>query len=186
MIILRWVRNDKLNETRLEGKALETVLKLINVKEEDIADKSIYINFDRNKREQKMTVWIENLYEERDKKIEIIKERHQQLNKFCKMEESEIDLIWTEKGIKHKRNLKRNEVYSVFKGIEKGFVGDNEIAKKLIKIIPIVDKIYINKDYNETQDVPFIIYYVGEESKIIKIIRYHKIIWAILDKYCTE
>ena len=70
------------------------------------------------------------------------------------------------------------------KGIEK--IGDNEISKKLTEIIPQVDKIFINNDINETQDVPCIAYCTDGEEQLIKIKRRHKIVWSILNKYCTE
>ena len=52
-------------------------------------------------------------------------------------------------------------------------------------VIPYADKIFIDKDYNDTQDIPMIIYEIDRKKNVLKIIRYHKIVWAILDKYCT-
>ena len=95
-------------------------------------------------------------------------------------------LKWIEKGKKHQILVSREKMLAVFEGIALGFSDDNVISKKLIELIPYVDEIKINKDLNETQDVPCITYMINGERGIIKIIRYHKIIWAILDKYCSE
>lgn len=97
-----------------------------------------------------------------------------------------IILKWVEKGKKQKKFVNREKMLAVFQGIAIGFSDDNEISKKLVELIPYVEEIKINKDLNETQDVPCITYKVNGEKEIIKIIRYHKIVWAILNKYCSE
>ena len=73
---------------------------------------------------------------------------------------------WVEKGKKHQILLNREKMLMVFEGIALGFK--------------------INKDLNATQDVPSISYKVNGQRGMLKIIRYHKIVWAILDKYCSE
>ena len=98
----------------------------------------------------------------------------------------EIILKWVENGKKHKKTISRERLLAVFEGIAIGFSDDNEISKKLVELIPYADEIKINKDLNQTQDVPCITYKINGERGIIKIIRYHKIVWAILDKYCSE
>ncbi len=97
-----------------------------------------------------------------------------------------IILKWVEKGKKHQVLLNREKMLMVFEGIALGFSDDNEISKKLIEIIPVAEEIKINKDLNSTQDVPCITYKVNGQRGMIKIIRYHKIVWAILDRYCSE
>lgn len=102
------------------------------------------------------------------------------------MKENIINLRWIEKNMRHHKELKRDEVYAIFEGLVKGYASsdNNEISKKLIEIIPEVDEIFINKDHNETQDVPFIVYYINEEVHILKIRNCHKIVWTILNEYC--
>lgn len=103
------------------------------------------------------------------------------------MKDTQIDFNWIYNGKKYSKKLERNQLHVVFQGLVEGFEGDNEISKKMVEeIIPIVDTISINKDQNITQYIPFISYVVDGEIKILKIIRYHKIVWTILDKYCTE
>lgn len=103
------------------------------------------------------------------------------------MKGTKIDFQWIEKGKEHHKLLNRQDLYVVFEGLAKGFEDDNEISKVFIKrIIPYADKIIIDKDYNSTQTIPFIVYQKGDIKNVLKIIRYHKIVWAILNKYCTE
>ncbi len=70
--------------------------------------------------------------------------------------------------------------------IRKAFDDDNQISTALTKVIPKTNSITINKDRNEQKDIPTIYYEVGGCEKAIDIIRYHKVIWAILNRYCTE
>ena len=102
------------------------------------------------------------------------------------MKKTRIMFVWREKGKQKCRQLRRRPLYDVFNGLVKGFDGDNEISKKLVELIPEADSIIINKDINATQDVPFITVVTEEKTEMVKIRRYHKIVWSILDKYCTE
>lgn len=103
------------------------------------------------------------------------------------MKSTQIDFVWIEDGKGHGKKLERKDLYAVFNGLAEGFQDDNQISKKMIEeIIPVADSILINKDLNSVQDVPVISYQVDGQTKLLKIIRYHKIVWTILDKYCTE
>ena len=104
------------------------------------------------------------------------------------MKNTAIIYEWIEKDKKHQKEICRDDFHAMFDGLSKGFekIGDNEICKKLIKIIPEVDKISINMDANETQDVPSIAYYTNGKRELLKIMRRHEIVWGILNKYCTE
>ena len=87
-----------------------------------------------------------------------------------------------------KTNLKevdREDFFDIMYSIQKGFSGDNEISTFLCKeVIPDCTSILIDKDRNNQLDRPFIQYKIGDEVKVKEIIRYHKIIWSILDRYC--
>ena len=97
-----------------------------------------------------------------------------------------ISLEWITKGEEHHKELVRDELNVVFEGLIRGFQDDNEISKRFVSdIIQFAKTIRINQDVNETQDIPFITY-EGEHLNLLKIPRCHKIVWAILDKYCTE
>lgn len=102
------------------------------------------------------------------------------------MKDYTIIFSWKKNQEVHQKELERNEVYAVFDGLVKGYasVDNNQISKKLVRIIPEVDKIFINADHNGTQDVPYIVYYINGERKILKIKRCHKIVWTIFDEYC--
>lgn len=93
---------------------------------------------------------------------------------------------WIEDGKEHEKELVRLNVMFAFKGLYHGFTDDHEISDKLLKILPDVKWIKINFDHNETQEVPCLTYQVNDTVGVLKIIRYHKIVWTILRKYCTE
>ena len=105
------------------------------------------------------------------------------------MQKSKIIFRCIEKGRMRDNMVDREQMYAVFEGLTKGFKDDNEISKKLISVIPYVDMFVVNKDLNATQDMPFIVAITGGDNanrEIIKIIRYHKIVWSILNKYCEN
>lgn len=104
------------------------------------------------------------------------------------MKNSAIIYEWIEEGKKHQKTISRENFYVMFEGLAKGFskIGDNEISKKLVEVIPEAERICINKDINETQDIPSIIITTGPKRKQIKIMRRHVIVWSILNRYCTE
>ena len=102
------------------------------------------------------------------------------------MKGTKINLRWIADSRQYKKELNREKMYEVFEGLVNGFEGDNYISKKMIsEIIPEADSIFINKDANSTQDVPSIAYKIDGKDYLLKIIRYHKIVWSVLDKYCT-
>jgi len=97
----------------------------------------------------------------------------------------QITLRWRKDKKDYEKGIDRASFYAVMDGIRKGFSDDNEISSFFCdNIIGQVDKIFIDKDRIEQIDEPFIQYEIGNEKRILKIIRYHKIIWAILDGYC--
>ena len=104
------------------------------------------------------------------------------------MKETAIIYSWISHGKRYQKEINRQDFLTIFEGLEKGFekIGDNEISKKLVEIIPMVDEIFINQDINATQDVPTVVYYINGNMQLMKIMRRHEIIWAILKRYCTE
>lgn len=100
------------------------------------------------------------------------------------MKKEEITFIWKENGKEHIKEIERKEFYELMKSIKKSFSDDNEISSKLVKVTPNLISIIIDKDRNSQKDTPFITCECDDGSKIIEIRRYHKIIWAILNKYC--
>ncbi len=93
---------------------------------------------------------------------------------------------WKKGGRDYERMIDRREMLVVFEGLVKGFSNDNEISEKLVSVIPILDEIKINVDFNATQEIPSIVYVIDGKVYVLKIIRYHKIVWAIFNKYCLE
>ena len=93
---------------------------------------------------------------------------------------------WKRGGQEYARLIDRREMLVVFEGLVKGFSNDNEISEKLVSVIPILDEIKINVDFNATQEIPSIVYVIDGKVYVLKIIRYHKIVWAIFNKYCLE
>lgn len=100
------------------------------------------------------------------------------------MKNEEIIFIWKGNGKEHIKEIERQEFYELMESIKKSFSDDNEISSKLVEIIPKLVSITINKDRNSQKDIPFISCECDDGSQVIEIKRYHKIIWAILDKYC--
>ena len=104
------------------------------------------------------------------------------------MKETAITYGWISHGKNYQKKIDRKDFLAIFDGLAKGFeeIGDNEISKKMVEIIPEVDEIFVNQDVNETQDVPSIAYYINGNVQLMKIMRRHNIVWSILNKYCTE
>ena len=92
-------------------------------------------------------------------------------------------LKWKNKGKEYEKEIDRQALLDVMSSIAKAFDNDNQISKKLCEIIPVTEWISINKEMNETREIPFIECMVAGKLEIIKIIRHHKIIWSILDGY---
>lgn len=104
------------------------------------------------------------------------------------MKKTKIIYSWTKGGKSYQKEIDREDFFVMFDGLKKGFqkIGNNEISKKLVQIIPEVSEIIINYDVNETQDIPHIVYNIDGNVHLIKINRLNDIVWSILDKYCTE
>ena len=98
-----------------------------------------------------------------------------------------ISFRWIKNGELGGREVSRVEMLSKFQELVKDYPDNNEIAIKMTEIIPKVTQIKINFDLNKSQDVPCIAYKVDNEVVgILKILRHHKIVWGILNKYCQE
>lgn len=102
------------------------------------------------------------------------------------MKKTNIIFEWKRHGVTTQKEVGRQALYDIFDGIAKGFEGDNEMSLKLLKFIPTIDKIYIDEDININQDVPGIVLIEGDNKELLKIIRYHKIVWSIFEKFESE
>ena len=103
------------------------------------------------------------------------------------MLEQKIMMIWRENGEKHEKQISRKNLLELMDSIKENFYWDNEISTILVKMIPQIVSIEIDKDRNNEKDVPFIYCKLdNNEGKLIEIIRHHKIIWSILNKLCEE
>lgn len=104
------------------------------------------------------------------------------------MKDTAIIFGWRNNEEEYIIQVDREGFYSIFYGLARGYhkIGDNTISKKMVEIIPEVDKIFINKDFNKTQDIPFIAYSINGDMKILKIRRCHRIVWSILEDHCKE
>lgn len=84
------------------------------------------------------------------------------------------------------KEIRKDYMISSFNGIKNGFPEQNEIAVKLLEVLPNTEVMIINVDRNnERPEEPVIVCRdnKGRET-IIKIINHHKIIWAIINGYC--
>ena len=103
------------------------------------------------------------------------------------MKKEQIILNWKESGKEYEKTLERQSMFELMQAIKNGFDGDNEISSIMVEIIPKLVSMRIDKDRNEQLEVPIVVCELEQEKeRIIYIRRYHKIIWSILNKYCTE
>ena len=100
------------------------------------------------------------------------------------MKEVPIILNWTKDGKQQTKEIDRKNFFDIMNSVRKGFEGDNQISNLLCTRIPEITAISINQDRNSQMDVPFIQIEIDGKIEVIDIIRYLKIIWAILDGYC--
>ncbi|MBQ2937928.1 MAG: hypothetical protein IJE05_03490 [Clostridia bacterium] len=99
------------------------------------------------------------------------------------MKESKVILKWKRNGEFFQRELEREEIFAVFDGFIKSHPENCEISKKIVKILPEVDKFIINWD--STVDVKELYYKIGDKTEGIPIIYHHKMVWGQLDTWCT-
>lgn len=99
-----------------------------------------------------------------------------------------IKLEYVEGKKSYHGTINRKEFLNHMNYLVKEFPDNNEIAKKLAKLIPEMIYILINKDINDTQDVPSIYYKLNGSSDghVLKIIRFNSIIWGFLERYCYD
>jgi len=102
------------------------------------------------------------------------------------MKRESIILRWIENKEKHEKEIDRQLMFNLMEAIKNGFDDDNQISSIMVELIPDLVSIEINRDRNEQLAVPMICCVKEDEEIVVKIIRHHKIIWGILDKYCTE
>ncbi len=84
-------------------------------------------------------------------------------------------------GVIDREEFRKNMQY-----LKDAFPDNNEIATKLLSLIPEILLIRINQDVNDTQDVPCIWYETLSGQNMLKILRYHSIIWGFLNHYCYD
>ena len=82
--------------------------------------------------------------------------------------------------------INRQEFLGNMQYLQEAFPDNNEIATKLISLTPDMLIIRINQDVNDTQDIPCIWYETANGQDILKILRYHSIIWGFLNRYCYD
>lgn len=102
------------------------------------------------------------------------------------MKSSNIVFRWRERGADYQRLLNRKEVFGYFDKLAKEYPDDNEISLKLLGILPEMDKFFIDKDTNDTREVPMVEYMINGKYDALKIMRCHKKVWGQLDKYCRQ
>ena len=107
------------------------------------------------------------------------------------MKNTKIIFRCIEKGRMRENEVNREDVLTVFEGLVNGFHDDNTVSKELIEYIPDADVVVVNKDINNSKDIPFIAIISKDDQsekedvrKIINIMRRHTIVWSIINKYC--
>ncbi len=102
------------------------------------------------------------------------------------MRKDPIILKWKENEQLHEKKIDRQSLYKIMYAIKQGFDDDNQISSILVEYIPELVSIEINKDRNEQLNIPAVNCVTNEGEDLIYILRHHKIIWSILNRYCTE
>ena len=98
-----------------------------------------------------------------------------------------ITMRWTRDGKHGEREINRQEFWSKFKQLVKGYPDNNEISKQMCLLIPDLEQIRIDLDFNQSQDVPCITYKIHNGILgFLRILRHHKIVWNTLHEYCKE
>lgn len=97
-----------------------------------------------------------------------------------------IRLEWKEFGEEHSKTISYEAISYYMEGLKKGFQTDNEASTKILRVLPKVKRIRIDKDFNEVAVDPFIFYQdIEGHSDIIKIRRRNKLVWFILNDLCS-
>lgn len=103
------------------------------------------------------------------------------------MEEKFIKIVNVGRNAITTKNVEREKMLKLFREISDNFSNNNEISKQFVEIIPDLKVIEIDRLRNAQCDVPFINCEMNDgTSKVIRILRWHKIIWSILDEFCKE
>lgn len=106
------------------------------------------------------------------------------------MQEKDIILFYSEKGITYQGSINRAVFLDKMNKLISWYPTCNENAKTLVNIIPKAEYFKINSDFNETQDIPIIEYKLSgadpSDRRIIKLMRPYTIIWSMIDQYCSD
>ena len=103
------------------------------------------------------------------------------------MEEKFIKIVNVSRDAITTKKVEREKMLNLFKEISNNFSANNEISNQLVEIIPSLKAIEIDRVRNAQCDVPFINCEMNDgTSKVIRILRWHKIVWGILDEFCRE
>lgn len=98
-----------------------------------------------------------------------------------------VEFITIKKVLKTGTNsvvVRRDKLFSLMEGIRVNFSDNNEVSTRLVELIPKVSEIIINEVRNPQLDVPFVrLVMLDGKSKVVRIPRCHKIIWAIFDEF---
>ena len=94
-------------------------------------------------------------------------------------------LKWKRQNEYYETELSKDEVFATFEGIMKGFPNNNKNAKILVKLIPIIDEIYIDFD-RKTNEKKLDIIMENIIISSISIEDCHIAIWAIWNAYCMD
>lgn len=102
------------------------------------------------------------------------------------MEESKFfTLKWKRQEKYYEKKLSTYEVFATFEGIMKGFPKNNKNARVIVKLIPIIDEMYIDFD-REPNKKKLDIIMDNIIVSSISIEDCHIAIWAIWNAYCMD
>lgn len=97
------------------------------------------------------------------------------------MKDTTIILKWWKNAKVQQKEIKREEFYNT---ISKTINTEDMNMVKLKEILPKVCEIYVNCDFNSTQDIPGVWLYTEESNSYNKIRRANKNFWMEINNYC--
>lgn len=100
------------------------------------------------------------------------------------MKDRIVVLEWKKKNEYFQKELERYQIIKLFEGLIKKHPENCEVSKKIVEVLPEVDKLYI--DWDSQLDVKELYYQIGDETKGIPIIHHNKVIWNYLKLWCMR
>lgn len=194
--VIRWKKGNKeffivMDKENLVEKIIQDIINVTDIEELtriiQVSD-DIFIDWDKTKEtgNLKLYFWITD--GSKGKKCIEHKPVIQLLKSICNDGNYIPDIFtmeWQIEGQKHKKTLERKQVENMFQVLLDGNPENNEISKRIVHILPMMQEAYINWDNTaKNNSLYYKTYDDSENYKGIEIISHHKKVWTELKKIC--